>query len=496
MALAFLWPAFLLAMALASNAHKVRDLQAEESAYGSRGERLHVRQKMHAARAEEREVRDVVEAKMKEKVWEDEAEEEAPVLLEAGDASEEVKAELEAVREMVRHEAQAELMACFATHVQVDMRHGGRFRTFIFKATLPDTYPKDMPRFDITSTALSDAACRKIETGCAAAADKAREAGKNQAVLHALKFASEFARTNVLVAAFDELTRLPSEIKKADPACKLLQAAATTGDVRVLAAKGKYRAEFKLVVPANYPAEPVKTTALHHNFPAEFVASWEAQAKGRAELKADPGRASTLAASAARLPSGRAGAGTSEKARKGPVQSDTSARMASKLSSELKERTEAERRARMERAAKSEPQPHLLEIAMYLIRDCACQLAGEKCPLCQNSLLPTNPPTLAKPKASAAPAAPAADGPGSASGGVVLSSGQFGVERLVCGHYYHDACLADWFKEPPFDKRCLVCNAAARHHKYNESVALLEQRWAKRQERLREMDEIGQLMGL
>ena len=72
----------------------------------------------------------------------------------------------------------------------------------------------------------------------------------------------------------------------------------------------------------------------------------------------------------------------------------------------------------------------------------------------------------------------------------------YGIDRLVCGHYYHDKCLAEWMMNPPFDKKCHVCSQPVRHHKYSESAEKLEARWAKRQERLREMDEVASLMGL
>ncbi|GHP04708.1 hypothetical protein PPROV_000346100 [Pycnococcus provasolii] len=474
------------------------DLDAAAAASHSRASRLAHRAQLHAAAQEDLLLASAISEQMKRIVASDEGLDDGKadnVLNSSIPASPAVTEELDDIKEYVKFDNCAELRACFATHVQLDMSHGGKYRRFLFKATIPEGYPETAdPRFDITSLALSDGACDKLQSACTALAEKARAEKTPKAILHAIKFASEFARTNVLAPAFEELKNLPADLKRINSNCKLLQAAATTGDVRIMASTGKYRCEFLFSIPPGYPGEPVATTALHHNFPQEFVTSWVAQAKARAELKADPGRSSTAAASSARLPTGRAGAGTSEKVRKGAMQSDSSARMASKLMHELNERTQEEERRRSERLSTSEPQPHLHEIALYLVRDCVCQLAGASCRLCNESLLPETPLRSGKRPAGAVRAASAADGKPDRDDPAVAVD--YGIDRLVCGHYYHDKCLAEWMMNPPFDKKCHVCSQPVRHHKYSESAEKLEARWAKRQERLREMDEVASLMGL
>lgn len=76
------------------------------------------------------------------------------------------------------------------------------------------------------------------------------------------------------------------------------------------------------------------------------------------------------------------------------------------------------------------------------------------------------------------------------------SNGNF-IERLICGHLYHQSCLVEFISEPPFKgKTCKaiidgeVCGKRVMHHRWGENVAKAEARWAARESRKRELQDV------
>mmetsp|Transcript_42751 Transcript_42751/g.101484 ORF Transcript_42751/g.101484 Transcript_42751/m.101484 type:complete len:260 (-) Transcript_42751:516-1295(-) len=67
-------------------------------------------------------------------------------------------------------------------------------------------------------------------------------------------------------------------------------------------------------------------------------------------------------------------------------------------------------------------------------------------------------------------------------------------ERLFCGHIYHLRCLETYINNPPFDKGCKVCGQTLSHHKFCTDAKVLESRWAFKEARQREIDDVKELM--
>ncbi|CAL8082990.1 unnamed protein product [Orchesella dallaii] len=72
------------------------------------------------------------------------------------------------------------------------------------------------------------------------------------------------------------------------------------------------------------------------------------------------------------------------------------------------------------------------------------------------------------------------------------SSNRYHVERLYCGHIFHLKCLVKYMKTPPFQggKKCPSCGERIFHEKYKVPPELEEARWAHKQARQRELDEV------
>ncbi|XP_064628519.1 uncharacterized protein LOC135488059 [Lineus longissimus] len=115
-----------------------------------------------------------------------------------------------------------------------------------------------------------------------------------------------------------------------------------------------------------------------------------------------------------------------------------------------------------------EPKPSLKDIAIFLFKHVK-RYPHEICPYCKELLLPEDPKTLATD-----PADP-----------------KF-IERVYCTHLYHHGCLDVYFKTPPFTggKKCMECGQRIYHNKWKITPELAEARWAHKEARQRELDEV------
>lgn len=113
-----------------------------------------------------------------------------------------------------------------------------------------------------------------------------------------------------------------------------------------------------------------------------------------------------------------------------------------------------------------EPKPSVLPVCKHLI-ECVKRYPTETCPICSEKAL------LADPLA-------------------VQSDKSKRVERVYCGHLFHFGCLDKYLKTPPFagGKKCPSDGKQIFHDKWKVSPELAEARWAHKQARQRELDEV------
>lgn len=96
------------------------------------------------------------------------------------------------------------------------------------------------------------------------------------------------------------------------------------------------------------------------------------------------------------------------------------------------------------------------------------------CPICQESCLPAE-----------------------ASNVIANETDEKFIERLICGHLYHQVCLIDFISEPPFKgKTCkamidgVLCDKRVMHHRWGETITKAESRWAARESKKRELQDV------
>ena len=68
--------------------------------------------------------------------------------------------------------------------------------------------------------------------------------------------------------------------------------------------------------------------------------------------------------------------------------------------------------------------------------------------------------------------------------------------RLYCNHWYHQECLAEVLTKPPFKGRCPSCDNPIYHPKFSSDVKRLEASWVAQQARKREVEDVGDFLGL
>lgn len=112
-----------------------------------------------------------------------------------------------------------------------------------------------------------------------------------------------------------------------------------------------------------------------------------------------------------------------------------------------------------------EPQPSLLPVVKFLV-ECVKKYPLMCCPLCKERVLPQTP-------------------------SATVTDKRRRMEKLYCGHLFHFGCLYKYIKTPPFTgKVCSDCGSAIYHDKFKLSPQLMEARWAHKQARQRELDEV------
>ena len=129
--------------------------------------------------------------------------------------------------------------------------------------------------------------------------------------------------------------------------------------------------------------------------------------------------------------------------------------------------------------ADSPPQPSLLSLVMFLETKIQ-RLPDEKCPICKELTLPSDPNTLK-----------ALYDPQSSDIKARKQAKRKRPIRCYCGCWYHYACLDKFMTEPPFGAACPTPNCGRRvyHPEWPADMKELERGWAMKQARQREIED-------
>ncbi|KAK3243954.1 hypothetical protein CYMTET_46417 [Cymbomonas tetramitiformis] len=382
-----------------------------------------------------------------------------------------------------------ELRSCFPSLVQVEFAPTA-YRDICIKIQFPDDYPQTPLIAQLESRRLHEDIVTKLQVACEKEAEK--NLGGEQ-ILPVVDFLRNFVTNNNLIAAFSDIRALRASLP--DPAVLTTQERA--GTVKLLLEEGAYKLAVRFVLSKDYPEHAPTIEVKASTFPPEYVHMFIAQANeigrrcveaGTSEMPPPPGisemppppglsfkewkkKDMTMAF----VPLANEGTAKHRKAEAAAAAKAEALMLGNQRKLEILgigEHCPSEAALSTPSVEKvSSGLPSLAPMALFLINDCVQRLPRDICKICDGGLLPANPSDLPKlPKDKQ-------------------------VERIYCGHYYHYGCLNKIMTVPPFAKPCLTCGRRIYHHKWVSDIKVLEKRWATKQAREREIDDVVNFLG-
>mmetsp|Transcript_2011 Transcript_2011/g.12848 ORF Transcript_2011/g.12848 Transcript_2011/m.12848 type:complete len:424 (+) Transcript_2011:1268-2539(+) len=376
----------------------------------------------------------------------------------ASNASVSTNPSIEQDRKDMREELPPErLQCCTSDLVQVQIAHTP-WKQCTAKFLFPPEYPDQPVITQLASTVLEEEMLKKLETACEKEASKHLRKAQ---VLHVYYTLDKHIRSN-FSPAFAEIKKLKQYLQPPHSFTLAEKAKA----LKVHLQNGNYVLDLKLEIGDQYPLEPVRVSCIVSTFPQNLSKLFIQHANNLARKLALPpalpsyGAGSVLA---------RAGAGTSTQAKKKQPEQTTLSRYQEAAFQHEKERKVIAAQTAKEAALKKHvPKPSIMQVLHYLKEEVVEQLPSEPCCLCKNCILPKDPMAVQ-----------AED-----------SESKDGLEHLYCGHFFHFTCLKSYITTPPFGKGCPKCGHPIHHHNFVTNKQVLEHRWANKQAKQREIDDI------
>ncbi|XP_037957610.1 uncharacterized protein LOC119687391 [Teleopsis dalmanni] len=344
----------------------------------------------------------------------------------------------------------SKIIACTTDNpfVRVEICENKFNRNIVCCLRFPDLYPQQPVLVELKSRTLSDKFLQGLSKLCET---KAREhLGKPQCVL-VLKFLQQYLVENPLCVCFDEIQQLRRDLQSEETDGEQLKLKQKIQTVQFCARGGAYFYRLRAVIPDDYPQQCVDLQNAETNLPAVLLRYLNGQSREIArQCVQEPLRVT-----------------------KGKKQTNTTFKPVPSLYRSLKFCLEATR-----------------------------DFYKELCPICSSGVLPPDPEKL-----------------------VVDDTKDEYVERVYCGHLFHQGCLKRFLREPPFPKGGKLCPAKRRHPRSDANnylgggigkqiadvreqcssetcgirlahdrwvvnVKVAESRWAQKQARERELEEV------
>jgi hypothetical protein len=292
------------------------------------------------------------------------------------------------------------------------------------------------------------------------------------------------------------------------------------GVLQMILSCGRYKQNFKLKVPYNYPEEGVQIEFVSSNFPLDVQISFKSQAEElvrRFEAGFTPEQALAAGQSGVKLPTKateskikitteslknikhdvavlkqisdlRAATGAHD-SKKYYTQVNAERKEARKdlrrlaraetekeqeLQKQLLEEEQSEMKELLKQSVSETAQPSLYQTARYLIDDYIFKLPVEKCQACKGLAFNVDPEHESNKNPRS----------------------ERRAMRTYCGHYLHWNCLNDWLTSPPFVRQCPICNRRIWHPDWPEDYKQLEKAWQSKEARKREVSDVSDFMGM
>uniref|UniRef100_A0A1A9ZZQ5 RWD domain-containing protein n=1 Tax=Glossina pallidipes TaxID=7398 RepID=A0A1A9ZZQ5_GLOPL len=346
--------------------------------------------------------------------------------------------EIEEVRKLCENVVpNSKIIACTSGLLRVDIDQLNRPITVCIR--FPETYPNQHILVELKSKTLSEKFLNRLVSLCE---KKAQEhLGKTQC-LHVLRFMQEYVLENPLCVCFDEIQALRKDMGN-DASPEQLKLKQKSSTVLLNAKAGGYFYRVKALVPQEYPQKCVDLRQQETNLPAILSRYLNGQSREIARQCVE---------APLRLPKG-------------------------KTPRDFK------------------PVPSLYKALKFCL-EAICAFPKECCPVCGLLALPADPKDLE-----------------------TDDSKDAYVERVYCGHLFHQGCLKLYLREPPFPKDGKLCPAKQRHvrsdttydlqgnqslntskndecgmrlahDRWVTNTKVAESRWAQKQARRRELEEV------
>ncbi|XP_017047352.1 uncharacterized protein LOC108092327 [Drosophila ficusphila] len=337
------------------------------------------------------------------------------------------------------------IIICSNSLIRVDIFPERPNRSMTVCLRFPENYPTSTPILvELKSRVYSDLLLTELTR---LIDDYARDfLGKPQALL-VLTFAQQYLSDNPLCVCLDEIKQLRADIKAGgtESQLKLKQ---KNRSVELVAKGGPYIYRVTAVVPDSYPMQSVDLRGQESNLPAVLVRYLNGQSREIARQCVEP-----------------------------PI--------------------------RMSKEALANFRPvRSLQRSLKFCLEAARDFHIEFCPICDSTVLPEDPQDIE-----------------------TDDNSDFFIERVYCGHLFHQGCLKKYLSEPPFPKGGKLCPAKRRHPRSDAqtymgrpqagggasvsrspedvvcgiklahdrwvvSVKTAEARWAQKQARQRELEEV------
>lgn len=339
----------------------------------------------------------------------------------------------------------SKIIACNPSLVRIDIKQT-RSRQLTACIRFPENYPEQSLLIELKSKTL----CDKFLDGLTTLAEqKAKESLGKPQIINTLKFISQYLQENPLCIVLDEIIALRKLLSSEAGDLKLKQKNST---ISLTARGGNYYFKIKTEIPEEYPEKCVKWQNYESNLPAVLVRFLNGQGKEIARQCVEPPLA----------------------------------------------------QPKNKKLEQFQPSPSLLK-AMTFIIEATREFCTEVCPICNEYVLPRLAEDI-----------------------VANEQDDSFVERVYCGHLFHQGCLKKYVNEPPFPPGGKTCPATkshprsdAKHLRVNNSgggnsatksntsiankktcgirlahdrwvvnVKVAESRWAQKQARERELEEV------
>lgn len=175
-------------------------------------------------------------------------------------------------KDVVEQIPNSEVICCVRSSVQVRLRRTD-FKTLVVQMQFPPDYPSSPVVVELKSKTIPGRFLDGLVGACDA--ETKRLVGQKQ-LLPVVKFMRNFMDENPLMACSEELSYIRRELVRP---CDEIKVNRKSGTITLSVVEGNYHTQFKLIVPDNYPADPVRMEMKSCSLPAEFRVHMTGQAE-------------------------------------------------------------------------------------------------------------------------------------------------------------------------------------------------------------------------